>query len=75
VVLTLSSTKFDAYLIVLDASDLTVVTEADSGGPAGGRDNARASFVAAAGRRYLVRATTYDEREKGAYVLSASLAP
>jgi antitoxin (DNA-binding transcriptional repressor) of toxin-antitoxin stability system len=75
VVLTLSSTKFDAYLIVLDASDLTLVTEADSGGPAGGRDNARASFVAAPGRRYLVRATTYDPREKGAYVLSAGLAP
>ncbi len=75
VVLTLSSSKFDAYLIVLDASDLSVVTEGDVGGPPGGRDNARASFVASPGRRYLVRATTYDPNEKGAYVLSASLAP
>jgi hypothetical protein len=72
---TLSSTKFDAYLVVLDASDLTVVTEADSGGPFGGRDNARATFTARPGHRYLLRATTYDLREKGAYTLEAGLAP
>lgn len=72
---TLSSAKFDAYLIVLDASDLTVVTEADVGGPAGGRDNARATFTARAGHRYLLRATTYDPREKGAYTLEAGQVP
>jgi hypothetical protein len=66
----LSSVKFDAYLIVLDASDLTVVAEADRGGPPGGRDNAGLTFVPRPGRRYLVRATTYEPREKGPYVLS-----
>ena len=72
---TLSSVKFDAYLIVLDASDLTVVTEGDIGGPPGGRDNARATFTARPGRRYLVRATTYEPLEKGAYTLAAGLVP
>ena len=72
---TLSSTKFDAYLIVLDASDLTVVTEADGGGPAGGRDNARATFTARPGHHYLLRASTYDPGERGAYTLEAGQAP
>jgi hypothetical protein len=75
VVVTLESAKFDAYLMVLDASDLTVVTEGDVGGPAGGRDNAKAEFTARAGRRYLIRATTYDRLEKGAYILKTSAAP
>jgi hypothetical protein len=75
VVVTLESVKFDAYLIVLDASDLTVVTEGDVGGPAGGRDNAKAQFTARAGRRYLIRATTYDRLEKGPYILRTSTAP
>jgi hypothetical protein len=73
--LSLASAKFDAYLIVLDASDLTVVAEADGGGPSGGRDNAGLTFVPRAGRRYLVRATTYEPREKGPYVLSVGPAP
>jgi hypothetical protein len=72
---TLSSAAFDAYLIVLDASDLTVVTEADGGGLVGGRDNARATFTAQAGRRYLVRATTYEPGERGAYQLEAGQVP
>jgi secreted trypsin-like serine protease len=75
VAVTLESTKFDAYLVVLDASDLTVVTEGDGGGPSGGRDNAKAVFTARAGRHYLIRATTYDTLEKGAYVLKTSAAP
>jgi hypothetical protein len=75
VVATLESAKFDAYLIVLDASDLTVVTEGDAGGPIGGRDNARVEFTARAGRRYLIRATTYDTLEKGPYILKAFAAP
>ena len=75
VFVTLSSVKFDAYLIVLDASDLTVVAEGDVGGPPGGRDNARTSFVPKAGRRYLVRPTTYDPNEKGAFSLSTGLVP
>jgi hypothetical protein len=75
VFVTLSSVKFDAYLIILDASDLTAVAEGDAGGPAGGRDNARVTFVPEAGRRYLVRATTYDPNEKGAYTLSTGLVP
>ena len=72
---TLSSVKFDAYLIVLDASDLTIVTEGDTGGPPGGRDNARVTFVPQAGRRYLVRATSYDPNEKGAFSLSTGPVP
>jgi len=72
---TLSSTKFDAYLVVLDATDLTVVTEADGGGPSGGRDNARATFTAQPGRRYLLRATTYDPGERGAFTLEAAPLP
>lgn len=75
VFVTLSSVKFDAYLIVLDASDLTVVAEGDVGGPTGGRDNARVTFVPEAGRRYLVRATTYVPKEKGAFSLSTGLVP
>lgn len=74
-VITLESVKFDAYLMVLDASDLSVVTEGDVGGPPGGRDNARAEFTARAGRRYLIRATTYDELEKGPFVLKVTAAP
>ena len=72
VVVTLASAKFDAYLIILDAADLSVVIEGDTGGPAGGVNNALASFVPEAGHRYIIRATTYDERESGAYVLSTA---
>jgi len=75
VAVTLESAKFDAYLVVLDASDLTPVTEGDAGGPLGGRDNAKVVFTARAGRHYLIRATTYDTLEKGAYVLKTSAAP
>lgn len=72
---TLSSTKFDAYLVVLDASDLTVVTEADGGGPSKGYDDARATFTALPGRRYLLRATTYATGERGAFTLEAGPLP
>ena len=75
VVVTLESAKFDAYLMVLDASDLTVVAEGDVGGPPGGRDNAKAGFTARAGCRYLIRATTYDPFEKGPFILKTSAAP
>jgi hypothetical protein len=51
------------------------VTEADSGGPVGGRDNARATFTPRAGHRYLIRATTYDPRQRGAFTLATGLAP
>lgn len=75
IVLTLASARFDAYLIVLDASDLSVVAEGDVGGPPGGRDNARAEFTARAGHRYLVRATTYSPREIGPFTLTTAAAP
>ena len=75
VTVTLESAKFDAYLVVLDASDLTPVTEGDRGGPPGGRDNAKAVFTARAGQHYLIRATTYDRLEKGPYVLKTSATP
>jgi hypothetical protein len=75
VVATLVSARFDAYLIVLDATDLSVVTEGDSGGPAGGVHNARATFTTRQGHRYLVRATTYEEREAGNYTLSIAPTP
>lgn len=71
----LSSLRFDAYLIILDASDLTVVAAADGGGPPGGRDNAGVTFTPRTGRRYLIRATTYEIREKGPYILSVAAAP
>ncbi len=72
---TLASTKFDAYLIVLDASDLSPVEEGDVGGPAGGRDNARLEFTPTAGHQYLIRATTYDPNEKGPFTLVTGVAP
>ncbi len=72
---TLSSTKFDAYLIVLDASDLSPVKEGDVGGPSGGRDNARLEFTPEANRRYLIRATTFDPKEKGPFTLVTGVAP
>ncbi|MCW1885402.1 serine protease [Luteolibacter flavescens] len=75
VAVTLESAKFDAYLTVLDASDLTVVTEGDSGGPDGVRDNARVEFLARAGHRYFIRATTYERLEKGPFILKTSAAP
>ena len=75
VAVTLESAKFDAYLVVLDASDLTVVAEGDSGGPLGGRDNARTVFTARTGHRYLIRATTFDPLEKGPYTLKTTAAP
>ncbi|MCW1925524.1 serine protease [Luteolibacter arcticus] len=75
VVVTLSSAKFDAYLMVLDPRDLSVVEEGDSGGPSGGRDNAKVEFTARAGRRYFIRATSYDPRETGPFVLTTTAAP
>lgn len=70
VTVTLASTKFDAYLIVLDAGDLSVVAERNGGGPAGGIHNARATFTTQQGHRYLIRATTLEEREAGSYTLT-----
>jgi hypothetical protein len=72
---TLAAARFDAYLIVLDASDLSIVAEGDVGGPAGGRDNARVEFIARPGRRYLIRATTYSEREVGSFTLTTAAIP
>ena len=75
IVLTLASTKFDAVLIVLDAADLSVVTQGDGGGPAGGIHNARATFTTKQGHRYLIRATTYEEGEAGNYTLTTAPVP
>lgn len=71
----LSSFAFDAYLVVLDATDLSIVAEADQGASTGGLDDAFLTFTAKADRRYLVRATTYLDTQSGAYVLSAETAP
>ncbi|MCW1914616.1 serine protease [Luteolibacter sp. GHJ8] len=73
--LNLSSFAFDAYLVVLDATDLSIVAEADQGASTGGLDDAALTFTAKADRRYLVRATTYLDTQSGAYVLSAETAP
>ena len=73
--ITMESTRLDTYISVLDASDLSVVVEGDGGGPAGGIHNALATFVTEAGRRYLVRATTYEPREAGPYFLKTSTTP
>lgn len=70
VFVTLESTQFDAYLLVLDATTLHTVKEADGGGPAGGIHNARAEFTAEAGKRYLLRAMTYEQGESGAYTIT-----
>lgn len=70
IVLTLASTKFDAVLVVFDAGDLSVVSQGDGGGPAGGVHNARATFTTRTGHRYLIRVTTYEEREAGPYTLT-----
>jgi hypothetical protein len=75
VAVTLESTRIDAYISILNASDLSVVTEGDGGGPAGGIHNARATFVSEAGHRYLVRVTTYEPQEAGPYVLKTSTTP
>ena len=72
---TMESSRFDAYLIVIDASDLSVVTEGDSGGLSGGVDNARVSFAPRAGHRYLIRCTSYDPRQWGAYTLVTGVEP
>jgi hypothetical protein len=72
---TLESTRFDAYIVILDASDLGIVTEGDGGGPAGGIHNARATFVTEPGHRYLVRITTYEEAEVGPYILKTFATP
>jgi hypothetical protein len=70
VTVTLTSRKFDAYLMILDAADLTVIHQADTGGPATGRGDAQVQFVFQPERQYLIRATTRSPREKGAYTLS-----
>ncbi|WP_367871566.1 serine protease [Luteolibacter sp. Populi] len=75
IAVTLESAKFDAYLIVIDASTQQAVKEGDGDGPAGGLHNARAVFTAEPGRRYFLRATTYEEGESGAYVISTSANP
>ncbi|WP_052573802.1 serine protease [Haloferula sp. BvORR071] len=75
VFVTLASGSFDAYLFVLDASTLQIVKEADSGGPAGGLDNARVEFTAEPGKRYLLRAATYKETESGSYVIATGVNP
>ncbi|QJE97408.1 S1 family serine peptidase [Luteolibacter luteus] len=67
---TLASKKFDAVIVVFDAGDLSVVAQGDGGGPVGGVHNARATFTTKAGQRYLIRATTYREREAGSYTLA-----
>lgn len=75
VTVTLTSRKFDAYLMILDAADLTVIHQADTGGPASGRGDARVQFVFQPERQYLIRATTRSPREKGAYTLIVDSGP
>ena len=75
VFVTLESSQFDAYLMVLDATTLLTVAEGDGGGPAGGLHNARAEFTAEEGKRYLLRAMPYEEGEAGAYVIRTGLVP
>ena len=72
---TLESSRFDAYISILDAADLSAAAEGDGGGPAGGLHNARATFSAEPGRRYLVRVTTYEPNEAGPYILKTSTTP
>jgi hypothetical protein len=72
VAVTMESTRLDAYIVVLDASDLDIVTTGDADGPPGGIHNARATFVTAPGHRYIVRATTWAPGEAGPYVLKTS---
>jgi len=72
---TLSSAKFDAYLMVLNASTLATVTEADGGGPEAGLDDARAVFTPEQGHRYIIRATSYEEGEIGAYTIATGPNP
>lgn len=75
VAVTMESTPVDAYIVILDASDLSIVGGGDGGGPAGGLHNARATLVAESGHRYIVRATTYEPDEAGPYVLKAFTTP
>lgn len=75
VAVTLLSPRFDAYLMVLDASDLSVVGQRDGGSLTNGLHDAKVTFVAKPSHRYIVRATTYAEREAGGYTLITATAP
>lgn len=68
--ITQSSSQFDCYLEVLEASSLRVVASNDdfSG------TNSRLDLVLRAGERYLVRATSYDFAS-GSYTLTTQLLP
>ncbi len=66
----LTSTAFDAYVFLADASG-KVIAEDDDGG---GGTNARIMRILPAGR-YIVLANTYDANTFGAYQLTARAAP
>ena len=66
----LTSTAFDAYVFLADASG-RVIAEDDDGG---GGTNSRIMRILPAGR-YIVLANTYDANTYGAYTLTARAAP
>ena len=68
VTVTMQGPSFDAYLYVFEASSGTILETADDFG-AGKTETLR--FTPEAGHHYIVRATTYDESETGAYTLRA----
>jgi subtilase family serine protease len=69
VTLNLSSSNFDAFLQLVNADTLEVITEDDD---AGGGRNSRIRFTPVAGINYIVRVTSYRNNATGAYNLSAT---
>ncbi|MCV3215605.1 hypothetical protein OGM63_19160 [Plectonema radiosum NIES-515] len=69
VTLNLSSSNFDAFLQLVDADTLGVITENDD---SGGSVNSRIRFTPVAGINYIVRVTSYASGATGAYNLTAS---
>lgn len=66
----LDSYDIDAYLQLVDVHTGSVLAFDDDGGS---DNNSQLSFVTQAGSEYLIRATSYDSFEVGAYSLTAYL--
>ncbi|NJK62023.1 MAG: trypsin-like serine protease [Synechococcaceae cyanobacterium SM2_3_1] len=64
----LSSSGFDTYLQLINASTGSIVTQNDDASSS--TTNSRISFTASSGVSYIVRVTSYDNNDTGSYSLS-----
>lgn len=70
--ISLNSSQFDGFLLIIDADDGSVI---DTNDDFGGSTNSQLDLAIQPGVSYLIRVTTFSQREVGQYQLTTALVP